>query len=90
MLTSMGTPIDGAGSGGFRATERDRMGGSLAADKGRGRAETVLGNAEGVECDTDWKALLARRAWSILCAALYHTSGSVSVGRLYGIVAIWF
>jgi len=66
------------------------MGGSLAADKGRGRAETVLGNAEGVERDTDWKALLARHAWSILCAALYHTSGSVSVGRLYGIVAIWF
>jgi len=86
----MGTPIDGAGSGGFRATGRDGTGDSLATDKGGGRAETVLGNAEGAECDTDWKALLARRAWSILCAALYHASGSVSVGRLYSIVAIWF
>jgi len=56
--------------------------GSLAADNGGGRAETVLSEAEGVERDTDWKALFARRAWSILLAALYHASGSVSAGRL--------
>jgi len=86
----MGTPIDGAGGGGFGATRRRGTGGSLATDKGGGRAEMVLGNAEGAERDTDWKASLARHAWSILQAALYHVSGSVSVGHPYGIVAIWF
>jgi len=39
---------------------------------GGGRVETVLSNAEGTECDTDWKALFTRHTWSILCAALYH------------------
>jgi len=58
----MGTPIDGAGSGGFRATRRGRTGGSLAADKGGGQVEMVLGDVEGVEYDTDWKASLARHA----------------------------
>jgi len=62
----MGTLIDGAGSGGFGATGRGRVGGSLATDKGGGRAEMVLGNAEGTERDTDWKASLARCAWLIL------------------------
>ena len=87
---SMGTPIDGADSRGFGATGRGRMGGNLAADKGGGWAETVLGDAEGAERDTDWKASLARHAWSILRAALYHVSGSVLVDRPYDMVAIWF
>ena len=86
----MGTPIDGAGGGGFGTTGRGGAGGSLAMDKGGGWAEIVLGNAEGTERDTDWKASLARCTWSILQAALYHMSGSVSAGRPYGIVAIWF
>jgi len=55
--------------------------GNLATDNGGGRAETVLSEAEGVEHDTDWKALFARCAWSILLAALYHVSESVSAGR---------
>ena len=50
---SMGTPIDGAGSGGFRVTKRGRTGGSLAIDKGRGWAEAVLISAEGTERDTN-------------------------------------
>jgi len=29
------------------------MGGSLAADKGEGWVEMVLGDAKGAECDTD-------------------------------------
>jgi len=62
----MGTPIDRADSRDFRATGRGRTGSSLAVDKGRGRAEMVLGNAKEAERDTDWKASLARRAWSIL------------------------
>jgi len=50
---SMGTLIDRAGSRGFGATGRGGTGSSLAADKGGGRAEMVLGNAEGAERDTD-------------------------------------
>jgi len=86
----MGTPIDRAGSRGFGATRRDGMGSSLAVDKGGSRAETVLGDVEGAEHDTDWKALLVRCAWSILRAALYHMSGLVLAGHSYGMVAIWF
>jgi len=86
----MGTPIDGVGGRGFRATGRGRTGGSLAMDKGGGQAEMVLDDAEGAERDTDWKASLARCTWSILRAALYYTSGLVSASCLYGMVAIWF
>jgi len=49
----MGTPIDGADSRGFGTTGRDGMRGSLAADKGGGWVEMVLGDAKGAECDTD-------------------------------------
>ena len=58
--------MDGAGSRGFGMTGRGRMGGNLTTDKGRGRVETVLGNTEGTECNTDWKVSLASHAWSIL------------------------
>jgi len=77
----MGTPIDGVVGGGFGATGGGGMRGNLAANNGGGWAEMVLSAAEGTERDTDWKALFARRAWSILRAALYHASGSVSAGR---------
>ena len=77
----MGTPIDGAVGRGFRMTRGGRARGSLAVDNGGGRAEMVLSEAEGAEHDTDWKTSFARRAWSILLAALYHASGSVSAGR---------
>jgi len=50
---SIGIPIDGAGSGGFRVTRRGGTGGNLAMDKGEGQAETVLGGAEGAERDTN-------------------------------------
>ena len=53
MSTSIGIPIDGVGGGGFGVTGRGGAGGSLATDKGEGRAETVLGGAEGVERNTD-------------------------------------
>jgi len=76
----MGTPIDGAVSGGFGMTRGGRARGNLAADNGGGRVETVMSEAEGAEHDTDWKASFARRTWSILLAALYHASGSVSAG----------
>jgi len=41
-------------------------------DKGGGQVEAVLSSVEGAERDMDWKASLARHAWSILHAALYH------------------
>jgi len=77
----MGMPRDGEVGGGFGVTRGGRARGNLATDNGGGRAETVLSAAEGTERDTDWKASFARRAWSILRAALYHALGSVSAGR---------
>ena len=68
--------------GGFGITGGGGARGNLATDNGGGWAETVLSEAEGAERNTNWKALFARRAWSILLAALYHASGSVSAGRL--------
>ena len=62
-------------------TRGGRARGNLAMSNGEGRVETVLSNAEGTECDMDWKALFTRYTWSILCAALYHASGSVSAGH---------
>jgi len=78
----MGTPIDGVVGRGFGATRGGGARGNLATDNGRGRAETVLSDAEGAERNTDWKASFARHAWLILCAAVYHASGLVSAGCL--------
>ena len=77
----MGTPIDRVVSGGFRITRGSRARGNLATDNGGGQAETVLSEVEGTERDTDWKALFARRAWSILLTALYYVLGLVSAGH---------
>jgi len=77
----MGTPIDGVISRGFGITRGGGAKGNLVTDNGGGQAETVLSEVEETERDTDWKALFARRAWSILLTALYHVLGSVSAGR---------
>ena len=79
---SMGTPIDGVVSGGFGITGRGGARGNLTTDNSGGRTETVVSDVEEAEHDTDWKALFARCAWSILLAALYHALGSVSAGHL--------
>jgi len=76
----MGTLIDGVVGKGFRVTRGGRVRGNLVTDNGGDWAETVLSDAEGAERDTDWKALFARRVWSILHAALYHALGSMSAG----------
>jgi len=49
MSTFIGISIDGVGSGGFGVTRSSGTGGNLAMDKGKGRAETVLGGVEGAE-----------------------------------------
>ena len=64
----------------FRITGGGRVRGNLATDNGESQTETVLSEAEGVEHNTDWKASFARCTWSILLAALYYVSGSVSAG----------
>jgi len=87
---SIGTFIYGAGGRGFGVTGRGRTGSNLVIDKDRSQTEVVLSSTAGTECDMDWKTSLARHAWSILHAALYHVLGSVSAGHLYGIVVIWF
>jgi len=78
----MGTPIDRVVGGGFGVTGGGGARGNLAMGNGGGQMETVLSEVKGAECNTDWKASFARRAWSILHATLYHASESVSAGHL--------
>jgi len=77
----MGTSTDEVVGRGFRITRGGRVRGNLATDNSGDQAETVLSDVEGTEHDMDWKASFARRAWSILLAALYHVLGSVSADR---------
>jgi len=51
--TSIGTPIDRAGSGGFGVTGRGGAEDNLTTDIGRDQTEMVLVGMEGVEYDTD-------------------------------------
>jgi len=68
----------GGVDGGRRNIER-------RADRGRSEhVGAVVGN-----WSVDWKASLVSHAWSILWAAAYQASGSVSADRPKGIVAIW-
>ena len=76
----MGTPIDGVVGGGFGVTRGGGARGNLATDNSGGQAEMVLSATEEAERDTDWKALFARHAWSILRVTLYHALGLVSAG----------
>jgi len=58
-------------------------------ERGAGQGRTERAEAVIVDRSVDWKASLVSRAWSILRAAAYQASGSVSVGRPKGMVAIW-
>jgi len=53
MSTSIGTPIDRAGSKDFGVTRRGGAEDNLTTDIGGGQTEMVLVGMEGVECDTD-------------------------------------
>ena len=87
---SMGTPLNGAGrdGGGLGRTESEAAGGERSTEKGVGRAGVERAGVTVVDRSMDWNASFANRAWSILRAAAYQASGSVSAGRLKGIVAI--
>jgi len=87
--TSIGIPPDGTGRAGLRGTEGRADWGRQNVERGAGQGRAERIGAAVVDRSVDWKALLVNRAWSILRAAAYQASGSLSAGRLKGIVAIW-
>jgi len=86
----MDIPPDGAGrgGGGLGRTEGRAAGGERSTEKGVGRARVECAGVTVVDQSMDWNASFANCAWSILRAAVYQASGSVSAGHLKGIVAI--
>ena len=86
---SIGIPPDSTGGAGLSGTgdgvDEGRQNIKREADRGRAeRAGAVV-----VNWSMNWKASLVNRAWSILQAAMYQVSGSVSVGHPNGMVVIW-
>jgi len=86
----MGTPPDSAGRGreGLGRTEGGAARGERSTEKGVGRAKAERAGVTAVNRSVDWNASFANCAWSILQAAAYQASRSVSAGRPKGIVAI--
>jgi len=86
----MGIPLDGVGGGGggLRGTEGGATGGERSTKKGVGRVEAERVEVTVVDWSMDWNASFASCAWSILRAAVYQASRSVSAGCPKGMVAI--
>jgi len=86
----MGTPPDGAGGGrgGLGRMEGRAARGERSTEKGVGRARAERAGVTVVDRSVDWNASFANYAWSILRAAAYQASGSVSADHPKGIVAI--
>jgi len=86
----VGTPPDGGGGGGggLGRTEGGAAGGERSTEKGVGRARAECAGVTVVDWSIDWNASFANHAWSILQAAAYQASGSVSAGRPKGILVI--
>jgi len=86
----MGIPPDGAGRGsrGLGRTEGGAAGGEWSIKKGVGQMGAEYIGVTVVDWSMDWNASFANRAWSILRAAAYQASRSVSAGRLKGMVVI--
>jgi len=86
----MGTLLDGTGGGGegLGGMEGGAAGGERSTEKGVGRAGAERAGVTVVDWSVDWNASFANRAWSILQAAVYQASRSVSAGRPKGIVVI--
>ena len=87
---SMGIPPDGAGGGrgGLGRTEGRAAGGEQSTKKGVGRARAEHAGVTVVDWSMNWNASFANYSWSILWAAAYQASRSVSAGRPKGIVVI--
>ena len=78
----------GRGRGGLGGTEGRAAGGEQSTKKGVGRAGAERAGVMVVDQSVDWNASFANHVWSILQAAAYQASGSVSAGCPKGIVAI--
>ena len=85
----MGIPLDSAGGGGLGGTGGGASGGGWNIERGVERGGAERKGVKVVVWSMDWKASLASLTWSILQAAAYQASGSVSAGCLKGMVAIW-
>jgi len=87
---SMGILPDGAdgGGGGLGRTEGGAAGGERSTEKGVGRARAECAGVTVIDRSMDWNASFANCAWSILRAAAYQASGSMSAGHPKGMVAI--
>jgi len=85
----MGILPDGAGggSGGLDGMEGGATGGERSTEKGVGQVGAECTGVTVVDQSVDWNASFASRAWSILWAAAYQASGSVSAGCLKGVRA---
>jgi len=86
----MGIHPDGAdgGGGGLGRTEGGATGEERSTEKGVGRVGAGHAGVTVVDWSMDWNASFASHAWSILQAAAYQASGSVSAGHPKGMVAI--
>jgi len=86
----MGIPPDSAGGGsrGLGGTEGRATGEERSTEKGVGRVGAKHAGVMVVDRSMDWNASFANCAWSILWAAVYQASGSVSVDHPKGMVAI--
>ena len=86
----MGIPPDGAGGGGggLGRMEGRTAGGEQSTEKGVSRAGEEHAGVMVVDWSVDWNASFANYAWSILRAAVYQASRSVSAGCPKGMVAI--
>jgi len=87
----MGIPPDGAGGGGggLGGMEGGATGGKRSTEKEIGRIGAERAGVTVTDRSVGWNASFASRAWSILWAAAYQASGSVSAGHPKGMVAIW-
>jgi len=86
----MGIPPDGAGEGrgSLGGMEGGATGGEQSTETGIGRARMECAGVTVVDQSVNWNALFANYVWSILQAAAYQASESVSAGCPKGMVAI--
>jgi len=87
---SIGILPDGAdgGRGSFSGTEGGAAGGEQSTEKEVGWAGAEYAEVTVIDQSVDWNASFANHVWSILQAAAYQVSGSVSAGRSKGMVVI--
>jgi len=87
---SIGILLDSVdrGGGSLGGTEGRAARGEQSTEKGVGRAGVEHAGVTVVNWSMDWNASFANYAWSILWAAVYQASKSVSAGHPKGMVAI--